>query len=353
MCSALAALGHQVTLISKLCPSRQEPGVVDDHAFYGVPPAFEVVKLPRPAFSGGGLLWTLGLRTYLSSAGGGFDLVISRDLWGAALAERRGLPLVFEAHGRADGFWARRVFATICRSPSCRRLVVISEALARIYRESGLLPEGLDLLVAHDAGDPLPEPAGDETIPPSLADPNRLHAGYVGHLYPGRGVELILALARRQQDCAFHLVGGAESDLAAWRRRDTPPNLILHGFVPPGHLAAYYRRFDLLLMPYERRVITAGRQTDTATWMSPLKLFEYMAAGKPIVSSDLPVLREVLRDGENALLAPPGDEAAWERAFERLCRDPLLRQRLGERARGDLLERYTWEARARRILHGL
>jgi glycosyltransferase involved in cell wall biosynthesis len=82
--------------------------------------------------------------------------------------------------------------------------------------------------------------------------------------------------------------------------------------------------------------------------MSPLKLFEYMSAGKPIVASDLPVLREVL-DEANAVLVDPEDADAWARALESL-RDAGLRERLGVRARRDFLERHTWDIRARKVL---
>ena len=84
--------------------------------------------------------------------------------------------------------------------------------------------------------------------------------------------------------------------------------------------------------------------------MSPLKLFEYMAAGKPILASDIPALREVLRDGETALLLPPGDAQAWAAAARRLLADPPAATALGARAQADFLATYTWEARATGIL---
>lgn len=84
-----------------------------------------------------------------------------------------------------------------------------------------------------------------------------------------------------------------------------------------------------------------------------MKMFEYMAAGKAIVSSDLPVLREVLTHERNALLVPPDDVDAWATAVKRLIDDPELRRRLGETARADLLAHYTWEARAKKVLAGL
>jgi len=84
--------------------------------------------------------------------------------------------------------------------------------------------------------------------------------------------------------------------------------------------------------------------------MSPLKIVEDMAAGKAIVASDLPVLKEFLRDGSNAVLAPASDEGAWAKRIRGLRADPEARRRIGAQARREFLEAYTWDHRARRVL---
>ena len=81
----------------------------------------------------------------------------------------------------------------------------------------------------------------------------------------------------------------------------------------------------------------------------PLKLFEYMAAGVPILATDLPSIREVLRHGENAWLIPPGDPKALAEGIRHLLENPELARRLAERARGDV-QKYTWKHRAETIL---
>jgi glycosyltransferase involved in cell wall biosynthesis len=87
--------------------------------------------------------------------------------------------------------------------------------------------------------------------------------------------------------------------------------------------------------------------------MSPLKLFEYMAAGRPIVCSDLPVLREILQHERTALLCDPDDAASWAGALARLHDEPTLRRTLAEAARAQFELHFTWKARADRVLGGL
>jgi glycosyltransferase involved in cell wall biosynthesis len=348
MCAALARLGHDVTLVTKLCPDRQEAGVDDEFGFYGVPPSFEVVKLPRPLAPGGSLRYLWGMRRLLRGSVP-WDLVYCRDLGGAWLAVRRGLPVLFEAHGLPAGRGSLLIHKRLLAAPSLRRLVVISGALEQRWRELELLAGGVTVVVAHDGADALDMPA-----PAAEGAPDRpRRIGYVGHLYEGRGVEVLVTLAGRLPQCEFHVIGGREPELASWRSRATGSNLIFHGFVPPGRLAETYAMLDVLLMPYQRQVAVAGGRSDTSDWMSPMKLFEYMATGRPIISSDLPVLREVLVDRENALLVPADKPDCWENALRELLEQPDLRRRLGRAARQLLLDEYTWDARARRVLHGL
>jgi glycosyltransferase involved in cell wall biosynthesis len=104
------------------------------------------------------------------------------------------------------------------------------------------------------------------------------------------------------------------------------------------------------MMPYQK-AIAVSSGGDTAAFASPLKAFEYLAAGRPILSSDLPVLREVLSDA-NAVLLDPQSVDVWEEALTSLAADEPRRARLGEAARREAA-RYTWLERTRRALEGL
>jgi glycosyltransferase involved in cell wall biosynthesis len=276
---------------------------------------------------------------------GRVDLVYCRDVAGAAIAAMLRMPFVFELHG-VPGGWARTTLKKFAGAAACRGLVVISEALRRDLAALEL-PE-VPVVVAHDACDAAlgRAPRGELGTPPRI--------GYVGNLYRGRGVELVIELARRMPGCRFELVGGRDLDVERIRATSPPDNLVLHGFVPPARLAEVYAGMDVLLLPHPSSGVRgASGGADISRWTSPMKMFEYMASGVPIVASDLPVLGEVLGDGVNALIAPAGDEAAWSRAIERLLGDATLRVRLATRAQHDLGRDYTWQARTDRVMVAL
>ena len=351
MCAAFAQAGHEVVLAA----IEGDPGVTgDDFESYGVAPRFRIVK---HAMSSTRFMSRLGyaraapilVRRVIEP-----DLVYGRHLLSLSVASRWGVPVILEAHQaptRLERLVERRLF----RRRNFARLVVISEALRDEYcRCHPGLPAGR-ILVAPDAADPpaLTDPDGDVCI--GRAD--RLQVGYVGHLYPGKGMEMVAALARRMPDVDFHVVGGTETDLARWRSGvngncGNGSNLVFHGHVPLVRTEAYRRAVDVLLAPYQPVVHSAAGRAEIGRWMSPLKIFEYMGSGRAMIVSDLPVLREIVTDGVTALLARPDDVDAWVGAVERL-RDPTLRKELAERARAQLVARHTWAQRVQDVLAGL
>jgi glycosyltransferase involved in cell wall biosynthesis len=349
MCQALAQNGHQVDLFVK----SEARADTDDFAHYGVAPCFGIVRCKRPRFRK-----LLGDFEFAREVAQRVrerprpELLFARHIYSLAGVASLGIPMMFEAHTPPVNILQRAVEGWVVRQRCFLRLIVISAALRIEYQR--LFPWLADskILVAHDAADPLdsePEALPETTWP---GRSGALQVGYVGHLYPGRGIGLIIELARRLPDVDFHLVGGMDKDLDRWQRTLHPDNLILHGFVAPRQLRGYFVHFDVLLAPYQQRVLGVGRKKETSQWMSPLKIFEYMAAGKAMVCSDHPVFHEILTHQRNCWLVPPADIDAWHRAIELLRRDHRLRDSLGACAQRDFLAQHTWKQRAAAILDG-
>ena len=207
------------------------------------------------------------------------------------------------------------------------------------------------MTVAHDAASSRFDPTQSVSTPTAPgAEP--VHVGYVGNLYEGRGIEMIIEAAKHLPALTFDIIGGRQNDLAALRSRAIPTNVILHGFVAPADLPGFYERLDIVLLPHQTRAVGASGRTNIAPFCSPLKLFEYMASGKAVVASDLPVLREVLVHQRNALLVAPDDLPGWVSAIETLADNPHLRTGLGKAARADFEAQFTWEVCASAIANG-
>ena len=106
---------------------------------------------------------------------------------------------------------------------------------------------------------------------------------------------------------------------------------------------------DVLIAPYQKKV-TIQDGFNTEKWMSPLKVFEYMNSRKPIICSNISVLREVLEDGNNCLLCEPDDINEWIQCLEDLKSDYALREKIAKNAASDLKNKFSWEVRAKKIL---
>ncbi len=114
----------------------------------------------------------------------------------------------------------------------------------------------------------------------------------------------------------------------------------------PRKVYVYRNSCDILLAPYQKTVFVSSKKAySTGDYMSPLKVFEYMASGKPIIASDLPVLREVLSE-KNSILVSPVSVEEWVRAISLLMDNEALRNELSDASYQMLLDKYTWKKRA-------
>lgn len=333
MCQAFANAGHDVTLFAR--PGETVGNVFE---FYGVTPNFEVVTT---AARGSRRIreWTHAALTARKLNRRTFDLIYGRSLPALATAARGDTPFIYEAHQPAS-LTGRVVEHVLFRRDNLVQCVFISESLRRAYLERFAQLRQVETLVAHDATNVAPMKQQEANAEPKS---ERLRVGYCGSFYPGRGIEIICALARHVPEFEFHMCGGSTDEVNKCKALVSGcRNMKFQGFLPPAHTQAWQESMDVLVAPYQMSV-------PTVEWMSPLKVFEYMATGKAIIASDLPALREILEDGSNALLVPASDIRSWADALRRLS-DARLRTALGQHAVNDVRESYTWDLRAQAVL---
>ncbi len=369
MSQALAQLGQavQVAIPGQQPQTPTNKSLWEELAWqYGLSQEFPLTWLPaQPRLR----RYDYGLRAVRWAQSWGADLVYTRLPQAAAYASWSGLQTILEIHDIPHGLLGPWLLRRFLDGPGALRLVAITQALADDLERKFPLPASNSFIkTAPDGVDleryaSLPEPSAARrsllaaptfrlALDGGVFSPETFTAGYSGHLYAGRGAELILALAQRLPQYNFLVVGGEPQEVRRLRgiaKEQGVGNLILTGFVPNAELPLYQAACDVLMMPYQWQV-AASSGGDISRYLSPMKLFEYLACGRAILASDLPVLQEVL-NAQNAVILPAGDVGRWAAALQALQSQPG-REKLAQQARLDAA-RYTWKARAGRILEGI
>ncbi|MCC7369820.1 MAG: glycosyltransferase family 4 protein [Chloroflexi bacterium] len=386
-CHALARAGAEITLVGG---RRGEGGSAHALAQYGLQPhpGLRLLRVPILRIPPDAPRWVLAQFTrvwqasYLAGLAAALpceiarrrpDVIFARDLRTARLAagpaQAIGAKLAFEVHGLPSyevAHGAGRANLPLSEAARLRaledavfgradRIITITECARQILQdEYGMPPERVRTVADGTtvrAATPPSRSAGASHVA-GEGRPSRPSIYYVGQLYPWKGADLVVEVAARVPDAEVAIVGGQTN----WTREDPDIALLaaradelgvrervnLRGHVPYDRVPEVLSEATVALLPLPDEPVAR-------LFTSPLKLFDYMAAGVPIVASDLPSLREVLRHGENALLATPGDPEAFAAAVKLLIAEPDLAARLGRQAQADVLG-YSWDARAEALL---
>ncbi len=347
MCEALTRAGIDVQLV---VARRFTSFAGTPHEAYGIRDLFKIVRLPVIDLFGVGLRGRLPFLveclTFYTSLF--FWLLLQpreRIIYTrnrtALLCALFGFRVIFECHARTSKrflfFLARRAV----------RIVVISHSLKDEFLQAGfkeehllVAPSGVD--VERFGGISKAQARGELGLPHGqfLA----VYTGGFTSLGEDKGVLDVFDALVRARAVHFLAAGAKPEELVRYseqaRAMGLSERVTLLGHVPHGSIPLYLCAADVLLMPYHSQRYRHH--------LSPMKMFEYMASGRPIVASDVPTVREVL-DEHSAMLVPPGNPEAMAEAFMRLAQDPQLGERLAAEARSRVY-RYSWEERARRVV---
>lgn len=361
MCQAIAKLGHDVLLIAINRIGEMETDVKDIYHFYNVEKCFKIdyidyAKTNRKINSQTYrryLKYKLKAKDHLLFRNSIFnfirkykpDLVFGRNLIGCDVATIFGHKTIFEAHKPITKEIFKKMLFQMVGNKKFIKFIVITKRLQMDFLKNGLTESVFSILP--DGSDEVE----DFKIKKYIGGKNILKVGYVGHLYKGKGLEIIRQIAPILNDIDFHIIGGSEKDVNYWKKTINLSNVIFHGFIPQYDLAKYINPLDICLLPNRSSVYPykkSGDAVDIGSYTSPLKMFEYMAYKKPIIASDLPVLREVL-NATTAMLVPKDNISEWVKAINKL-RDIDFRKEIAENAYNDFIRNYTWKKRAEKIL---
>lgn len=344
MCRAFARAGVRVEL---LLPTRRNQLTDEVLRYYKVPEVFTVSRVRSPDIYFPGVLDRIAfwlkmsisaVRLVATAVRHKPDVVYCREEQIAILSALVGKSVILELHNFSANrlllYWAFRSLGV--------RLVCITHTLVEQMKSHSF--PGDRVVVAPDGFDP----AMFEELP-GRADARRLaHLPeglpivlYAGHLYPWKGVDT-LAQAAPKIDGLVIFVGGTEADIARMKSvYGHIPNIMFVGHRPHGEIPMWLRAADVLVLPNSAKEVISARYT------SPLKMFEYMASGTPIVASDLPSVREVLNT-ENAFLVQPDDPEALAGGATEVLSGLSSRQRSTQAL--SRVGAFSWERRAEAIL---
>lgn len=281
------------------------------------------------------------------------DLIFTRDPSSLHLAINSKIKTVFELHNSLIHHSSKLLnlyWSSYVRKVSGHKrvkLVAISAALKNFWIEKGVHPE--KIISQHDGFD---EKQVKQLITKTEArkalnmKSAKIYVTYAGSLGADRKVASLIELAHKLPEIEVLVIGGSDKQvemMSRIKKEQGVSNITFTGQIPHKDVPQYLTASDILIAIWSKSV-------PTIYYCSPLKIFEYMISGNAIVADDFPTIREVLKNNENSILITPESLDELVKAVELLIREPKLRINLGNNARLEAFNNYSWNKRAAKII---
>lgn len=349
-CEKFAALGNEVEL---LVPNRKNYVADDLFDYYGLKKNFNVTKIPCPdviflshyigALAFYAQTFFFSAKLFIKKVERE-SLIYSRDIFSILIFRLRGFDVVYNAHNWSKKMkWFMKIFLNkdlkiVCNSEGTRKQIAKDG-----FANSIAVPNGVDLEEFDNLEDKF-EIRKNFELP---ADKKIIM--YVGHLYEWKGVGVVLdsaKLLRDKKDAIFVIVGGDEEERKEYTAKiinEGVKNMLFLGHKLKKDIPRYLKSADVLLLP------NIATTKESVNYTSPIKMFEYMASGVPIIASNLPSIREILNK-KNSFLVEPNNPKAIVGGIEKLLSDSIFAENIAGSAKKDV-KKYTWDEYAKKILN--
>jgi glycosyltransferase involved in cell wall biosynthesis len=239
---------------------------------------------------------------------------------------------------------SNRLIALICITKTSLMEYLTNTFYATIASKIHVLPDGADSL-------------SNKSKVARLKGNHNFNIGYTGSMNPGKGIDKLLMISKQLNDIGFHIVGGSQQRIEYYTSKyGCPSNVHFYGYVHHQEVGNFIEAFDVCILPNDRNSWGMGAKQNSnkssnniGNYTSPLKLFEYMSHGKPIIASDLKVLREVLNE-KNSVLIDPDKIQDWIVTIRDIQDDHTFLSQIGKQAYIDFETKYSWETRSHKFL---
>ena len=345
MCESFSKLKHKVLLITSNASDKK---VFD---FYGVKTKFQIKKLKKyTKFPLGLKYYLFSLSSIIESLNFKPDVYITRNFFTSFLLSILRRKNILELHHGVE--IESRIVKFILRYSNFLnynyliKLVAITKNVKNYYQKKFNINP--DKIIVAPSGTSIENKIFDNTS----KNKKKLNIGYFGSLYKSRGVDLILKLSRIDRENNYFIFGNLEN-YKNLKNKNNNHNLYLSDYLPYKEVPKNILKMDVLLMPYQKKIVAAGNVGNITDFTSPLKLFDYMACGKIIISSQVNVLQEILKENKNAIFIKNFNNAfAWKNEIQKIKYSNNKRLIISQNNL-EISKKYKLKKRAQKILDSL
>ena len=311
MCESFSKLKHKVLLITSNASDKK---VFD---FYGVRSKFQIKKLQKyNKFPLGLKYYLFSLSSIIESLNFKPDIYITRNFFTSFLLTILGKKNILELHHGIET--ESRIVRFIVKNSNflnykcLLKLVAITNNVKKYYQKKFNI--NANKIVVAPSGTSIENKFFNNIS----KNKKKLNIGYFGSLYKSRGVDLILKLSKIDPENKYFIFGNLKN-YKNIKNKYNNRNLYLNDYLPYKAIPKNISKMDVLLMPYQEKIVAAGNVGNIIDFTSPLKLFDYMACGKIIISSKVKVLQEILKENTNVIFIKNFNNAfAWKNEIQKI-----------------------------------
>ncbi len=341
MCEAFSQLSNEVILITTNVSNKEN---IFDH--YNVKFKFIFKKIKRfKRFPLGLKYYLFSIFSILESFKYKPDIYITRNFFTCFLLVILKKKIIMELHhdlkieSRVVNFLAKKL--KFLNSKHIQKIIAITQGVKKEYVDKKIISKTKIVV--------LPSGSSIKKKFDFSYKKNFFNIGYFGSLYKSRGLDIIYKLARIDTRNQYHLYGDLNK-VREFKFKKSLKNMHIHNYVPYKDVPKNLSKMDILLMPYTSSVTVAGDVGDITKFTSPLKLFDYLSAGKIIMCSKLDILKEIIQDKQNAIFIKNFRNIfSWKKEIDKLSNQPQKRYIMSKNNH-NLSKKYSLKERAKKII---
>ena len=333
MCDAFSQINHNVSLFLPEVKKKLKFKTIKKKFILNSKNKIEINSILNRKSSNFILRLIFGLKVVLKLKKKNFDIILTRSFIASLFLSLFKIYHFLEIHSEFKSFTKFYMMdLNFINSKYIIKKILISKALNKIFKI-----EKNKVLILHDGND-LKNFKKFKKIKKIKT------ATYVGSFYKGRGIELLVSLAKQFKNINFKLYGQTNLNY-----KSNIKNLKFFNYIEYRKVPEILAKSDLLLMPYEEKVYVRAKNINTANYCSPLKMFDYLASGKIILSSKLEGICEVLKHNNNAIIVKNSKLESWIKVFNNLMDKSYNINRLQKNSY-ETAKKYNWTKRASVII---